>query len=70
MLRIHSETVIFFALADAVIRFKSSPLNRTGTIRPLASPFGSFGRPGFLGFFGGSKVLELLNDCRFYGVLC
>jgi hypothetical protein len=33
-----------------MMRLKSSSLNRTGTIRPLASAFTSFGRPGFFGF--------------------
>lgn len=70
MLRIHSEIVICLALALAAMRFKSSALNRTGTMRPFASPLGSFGRPGFLVFFCGSKVPEFLNDCRSHGVLC
>jgi hypothetical protein len=38
VLRIHSETVIPLALAVEAIRLISSVLNRTGTIRPLASP--------------------------------
>src|SRR5579859_7766421 len=60
MLRIHSETVCFFALAAAAIALKSSPLNRTGTILPFACPFGSFGLPTLLVFFKASK---LLYDC-------
>lgn len=45
--RIHSETVFRLARAANSMRFRSSALKRTGTIRPLASPFGSFGRPIF-----------------------
>src|SRR5439155_23508095 len=67
-LHTNSETVCFLALAAISIVRKSSRVKRTGTIRPLASPFGSFGRPTFLGFFCRAKVPELLNnrrsDCR------
>ena len=45
MLLIHSETVLLLAFAASVIRFRPSALNRTGTIRPFASPFGSIGLP-------------------------
>jgi hypothetical protein len=50
------------ALALAAIAFKSSPLKRTGTIRPIAVPFGSFGGPTFLDFFCCSKISKLLSD--------
>jgi hypothetical protein len=40
-------------------------LNRMGTIRPLASPLGSLGRPIFLGF-GWGIGFELLDDCGAY----
>jgi hypothetical protein len=63
VLRIHSETVLPLALAADVIFLISSALKRTGKIRPFASPFGSFGLPGFLRFFGCSKVSQLLKDC-------
>ena len=69
MLRIHSETVLPLALAAAVIFLISSALNRTGTIRPFASPLGNFGLPGFLRFFGCSKVSQLLKDCDSNGCL-
>ena len=69
VLRIHSEIFMSLALASAVMRWTSSGLNRTGTIRPLASPLGSFGRPIFLGLVGFDTVPELLNDCRLYGGL-
>lgn len=52
------------AFAAASTRFRSSWLNRTGTMLPLASFFASLGRPGFLVLFG--TVLELLYDCGFY----
>jgi hypothetical protein len=45
--RIHSDTVFWLARAAASIRFRSGALKRTGTIRPLASPLGSLGRPTF-----------------------
>jgi hypothetical protein len=63
--RIHSDTVCWLARAVASIRFMSAGLKRIGTIRPLASPLGSFGRPIFLGF-GWGIVFELLNDCGTY----
>src|ERR1019366_996299 len=69
VLRIHSEIFMSLALAAAVMRWTSSGLNRTGTIRPLASPLGSFGRPIFLGLVGFGTVPELLNDCCLYGGL-
>src|SRR5439155_3499958 len=69
MLRIHSETVCLLALAAASITLVSSGVKRTGTILPLASPLGSFGRPGFLGFFGCAKTSKLLYDCRPYRLL-
>jgi hypothetical protein len=61
VLLIHSDTVWLLRLAAAVIAFRSSERNRTGTMRPFASPLASLGRPGFLGFFWGSKF-ELLHD--------
>ncbi len=48
MLRIHPETVCLLDRAAPLIALRTSILKRTGTMRPLASPFGSFGRPGFL----------------------
>src|SRR5438270_4448627 len=68
--RTHSETVCLFASAASVIACKSSLVKRTGTILPLASPFGSLGRPTFLAFFCCSKVPELLHNGHFYCVLC
>jgi hypothetical protein len=50
VLRIQAETVCLLAFAAASTRLRSSGLNRTGTIVPLASAFASRGRPGFLGF--------------------
>jgi len=38
--RIHSERLCLLAFAAAAIAFRSLPVKRTGTIRPLASPFG------------------------------
>ncbi|SPE29703.1 hypothetical protein SBA5_710001 [Candidatus Sulfotelmatomonas gaucii] len=64
VLRTHAETVCLLALAAASTRFRSSELNRTGTIVPFASLFAILGRPGFLGFFG---IAILLNDERSYG---
>jgi hypothetical protein len=61
VLLIHSETFCFLALAAAVMRCTSSALNRTGTMRPLASPLGSLGRP-ILGLVALGTVFELLND--------
>ena len=65
VLRIHSETFWSFALAAAVMRFTSSVLKRTGTIRPLASPFGSLGRPIF-GLVCFAMFPELLHNCGLY----
>jgi hypothetical protein len=42
--RIHSDSFLSLALAAASIAFRSSTVKRTGTILPLASPFGSLGR--------------------------
>jgi hypothetical protein len=44
-------------------------LKRTGTIRPLASPFGSFGRPIFFcfGLVGTATFPCFLNDGSLYG---
>src|SRR5438067_590977 len=47
------------------MRFRSLGLNRTGTIRPLASPLGSFGRPIF-GLVAFATVFVLLNDCSLH----
>src|ERR1051326_4204473 len=61
--------VILFAFALATIRLRSSALKRTGTMRPLASPFGSLGRPTFLGlgWVKGSKLLcDGYSDCCFW----
>ena len=66
VLRIHSDTVMFWAFAKAVIRLKSSPLKRTGTILPFASPLGSFGRPIFVGLAFGT-AFELLHNCGLNG---
>lgn len=65
VLRIHSETVCFLRFAAIAIAFKSSPLKRTGTIRPLACPLGRFGLPTRLGFC--FKASKLLYDCGSYG---
>lgn len=62
-LLIHSETVLPSDLAADVTRFRSSGLNRMGTMLPLALPFGNCGLPGRLGFFGCPKASELLYDC-------
>ena len=50
VLRTQAEMVCLLALAATSTRFRSSGLNLTGTMLPLASPFAIFGRPGFLGF--------------------
>src|ERR1035438_1834247 len=63
--RIHSDTVCWLARATDSIRFRSAGLKRIGTMRPLASPFGSLGRPIFLRF-GRDIALELLDDCGPY----
>jgi hypothetical protein len=65
--RIHSDKLSFFALAAASMAFLSFALKRTGTILPLASPFGNFGLPTFLGFVDGGIVLESLYDCGSHG---
>jgi hypothetical protein len=67
VLRIHSEIFWSLALAAAVIRSISSELKRTGRMRPLAVPFGSFGLPIFFGLVGFGTVSELLNDSSLYG---
>ncbi len=67
MLLIHSETVTFLARAACSIAFRSSPVKRTGTIRPFASPFAILGRPT-LAFFGCANS-RLLNDKGLYRVL-
>jgi hypothetical protein len=64
--RIHSETFWWLAFAAASIAFRSSPVKRTGTILPLAVPFGSLGRPTFLDFFCRAKASKLLYDCGSY----
>jgi hypothetical protein len=64
VLLIHSETVILLTFAANSTALIASGENLTGTIRPLASPFGSFGRP-ILAFF--ARFPELLNDCRLHG---
>jgi TPR repeat protein len=69
VLRIHSETFWLLAVAAVVMRFTSSALKRTGTIRPLASPFGSLGRPIFLGLVCFPIFFELLHDCGLYSGL-
>jgi hypothetical protein len=51
------------AFAALVNSFNSSSFRRTGTIFPLACPFGSFGRPAFLVFLLLTFSI-LLNDCR------
>jgi len=55
------------ALALAAIAFRSSAAKRTGTIRPFASPFGSFGRPALRLLFIHPSIL--INYCRFHGFL-
>jgi len=50
VLRTQADTVCLLALAAVSTRLRSSGLNRTGTMVPLASAFASRGRPGFLGF--------------------
>jgi hypothetical protein len=50
VLRIHSETFCLLVFAAASIALRSSAVKRTGTMRPFAVPFGSFGRP-ILAFF-------------------
>ena len=60
--RIQLDSVLCtLALAALVNSFNSSSVNRTGTIFPLACPFGSLGRPIFLGFFC-AMLLPVLSD--------
>lgn len=66
MLLIHSDRPWLLAFAAASNAFRSSAVKRTGTIRPLACPFGSFGRPTFLVFFCWLKASKLLNYRRSY----
>jgi hypothetical protein len=61
VLRTHADTVCLLAFAAASTRFRSSRLNRTGTMLPLASLFASLGRPGFFGF-GCLGTSQLLHD--------
>lgn len=61
VLLIHSEIFWSLALAAAAMRLTSSALKRTGTIRPLASPFGNFGRPIF-GLVCFAMFPEFLHD--------
>ena len=64
MLLTHSETVWLFALAAASMAFVSSGVKRTCTVLPFAWPFGSLGRPTFLGFFCKSEILcDCCPDC-------
>jgi hypothetical protein len=46
----NAETVCLLARDASAIAFRSSAVKRTGTIRPLAVPFGNRGRPS-LAFF-------------------
>ena len=62
VLRIHSERDLLADLALASIAFNASTVKRTGTMRPLASPFGNLGRPTFLFFFAWLKASKLLYD--------
>lgn len=68
VLLIHSETVILLAFAADSTALMASGENRTGTMRPFAFPFGSFGRPIF-GLVALAMFAELLNDCSLYGGL-
>jgi hypothetical protein len=65
VLRIHWETFCLLAFAAASTRLRSSGLNRTGTIVPLASFFASLGRPGFLGFWLGIGSGPLNDECPY-----
>ena len=53
------------------MRLTSSALKRTGTILPLASPFGSFGRPIFFGFglVDAATFPRFLHDGSLHGGL-
>jgi len=53
------------AFAAAATALRASAVKRTGTIRPLATPFGILGRPTFLGFFRLLKASKLLCGYRF-----
>lgn len=61
--RIQPESVfcslVFIAFANS---FSSASVKRTGTIRPLTSPFASLGRPRFLVLFFSFTIV--LYDCR------
>jgi hypothetical protein len=60
----HSERLCLLALA-ALWNAAASPLvRRTGTILPLACPFGRFGLPTLLDFFFWFKGSKHLYDCR------
>jgi hypothetical protein len=61
-LLIHSDVVNLPSRDALTIAFISSRGKRTGTILPLASPFGSFGLPTFLDFFCWLKASKLLYD--------
>ena len=69
VLRIHSETFCLFAFAALLNRSCSAFANRTGTILPFASPFGSLGLPTFLGFCW-FATFELLSNRRPYRHRC
>src|SRR5437879_4334223 len=51
------------------MRLTSSALKRTGTIRPLASPFGNFGLPIFLDLVCFAMFFELLPGRRLHSGL-
>src|SRR5437773_5074885 len=63
VLRTQSERLCLLAFAILDSALKSCELNRTGTIFPLAVPFGRRGRPTFLAFFR-FGIPEFLNDVR------
>src|ERR1022692_5224874 len=69
VLRIHSETFCLLAFAALLNRSCSAFANRTGTILPFASPFGSLGLPTFLGFCW-FATFELLSNRRPYRHCC
>jgi len=62
VLRIHSETVCFLALALAPYPFNSDGVTRIRRVSFLATPLGSAGRPGFFGFGLFSGSANLLNN--------
>jgi hypothetical protein len=71
VLLIHSEMVWLFAFAEAITRLIVFASKRTGTIRPLASPFGNSGRPiFFLVLLCWLKAFKLLHDCSAYSITC